>query len=51
MEKIVEDNLSSVDVALAELKEAWSKSLIAEEKFKSILQNYMQINIKEPNIT
>jgi type I restriction enzyme M protein len=51
VEKIVEDNLPSVDVALAELKEAWCKSLIAEEKFKSILQNYMQINIKEPNIT
>lgn len=44
-------NLPSVDVALGELKEAWSESLIAEEKFKSILQNYMQIDIKQPRIT
>jgi type I restriction enzyme M protein len=41
LEKIIEDNLPSVEEALEELKTAWEESLIAEEKFKSILKNYI----------
>jgi type I restriction enzyme M protein len=41
VEKIIEDNLPSVEVALADLKTAWNDSLKAEEKFKSILNNYI----------
>jgi type I restriction enzyme M protein len=41
VEKIIEDNLPSVEEALEELKTAWEESLIAEEKFKSILKNYI----------
>jgi len=37
----IEDNLPSVEVALADLKTAWAKSLKAEEKFKAILKNYI----------
>ncbi|HRG07311.1 MAG TPA: N-6 DNA methylase, partial [Cyclobacteriaceae bacterium] len=40
VEKVIEDNLPSVEVALTELKEAWNKSLEAEEKFKKILKSY-----------
>jgi type I restriction enzyme M protein len=38
VEKVIEDNLPSVEVALADLRKAWNESLIAEEKFKSILK-------------
>jgi type I restriction enzyme M protein len=41
VEKIIEDNLPSVDVALADLKTAWNESLNAEEKFKKILKEFM----------
>lgn len=41
VEKIIEDNLPSVEEALADLKEAWNESLIAEEKFKGILQKFI----------
>lgn len=41
MEKIIEDNLPSVEEALADLKTAWDASLQAEEKFKTILKNYI----------
>jgi len=34
VEKIIEDNLPSVEEALADLKVAWEESLKAEEKFK-----------------
>lgn len=40
VEKVIEDNLPSVDEALADLKAAWDKSLQAEEKFKGILSNF-----------
>ncbi len=40
VEKIIEDNLPSVEEAMADLKTAWNESLKAEEKFKSILKNY-----------
>ncbi len=36
VEKIIEDNLPSVEEALADLKTAWNESLQAEEKFKEI---------------
>lgn len=35
VEKIIEDNLPSVEEALANLKMAWNESLKAEEKFKT----------------
>ncbi|MDC7997031.1 type I restriction-modification system subunit M [Gilvibacter sediminis] len=41
VEKIIEDNLPSVEDALADLKQAWEESLIAEEKFKSILKKFI----------
>ena len=41
IEKVIEDNLPSVEVALADLKIAWNDSLKAEENFKSILNNYI----------
>jgi type I restriction enzyme M protein len=41
VEKIIEDNLPSVEEALADLKTAWDASLKAEEKFKSILNNFI----------
>jgi type I restriction enzyme M protein len=40
VEKIIEDNLPPVDVALADLKLAWNESLKAEEKFKKLLLNF-----------
>lgn len=40
VEKIIEDNLPSVEEALSDLKIAWQKSLEAEEKFKQILKNF-----------
>ncbi len=41
IEKIIEDNLPSVEEALSELKDAWEKSLEAEDKFKLILRNFI----------
>jgi len=41
VEKIIEDNLPSVEEALTDLKEAWKESQKAEERFKSILKNYI----------
>jgi type I restriction enzyme M protein len=40
VEKIIEDNLPSVEEALDDLKRAWETSLKAEEKFKSILKQF-----------
>jgi type I restriction enzyme M protein len=42
VEKIIEDNLPSVEEALADLKGAWNESLKAEEKFKSILSKFIE---------
>jgi len=42
VEKIIEDNLPSVEEALADLKEAWQASLEAEEKFKTILARFVE---------
>ncbi len=41
VEKVIEDNLPSVEEALADLKEAWEESLQAEEKFKTILKTFV----------
>ncbi len=41
VEKIIEDNLPSVEEALADLKIAWDESQKAEENFKSILSHFI----------
>jgi type I restriction enzyme M protein len=41
VEKVIEDNLPSVEQALADLKTAWDASLQAEEKFKATLKNFL----------
>jgi type I restriction enzyme M protein len=41
VEKIIEDNLPSVEVALSDLKTAWAESQKAEEKFKTILKAFI----------
>ena len=40
VEKIIEDNLPSVEEAMSDLKEAWKASQAAEERFKSILKRF-----------
>ena len=42
VEKIIEDNLPSVEEAMADLKQAWQASLEAEEKFKDILGKFIK---------
>lgn len=41
VEKIIEDNLPSVEEAMTDLKEAWQASLEAEDKFKTILKGFL----------
>jgi type I restriction enzyme M protein len=41
VEKIIEDNLPSVEEAMADLKTAWQASLDAEENFKSELEKFI----------
>ncbi len=41
VEKIIEDNLPSVEEALDDLKNAWQSSLEAEGKFKKLLKNFI----------
>lgn len=41
VEKIIEDNLPSVEEALNDLKLAWQESLKVEEKFKRTLQDFL----------
>jgi len=41
VEKIMEDNLPSVEEAMTDLKNAWDESLKAEEKFKEILKEFL----------
>lgn len=40
VEKVIEDNLPSVEEALADLRTAWQQSLEAEEKFKQVLNKF-----------
>lgn len=42
VEKITEDNLPSVEEAMADLKQAWQASLEAEEKFKQVLKGFLK---------
>jgi len=42
VEKIIEDNLPTVEEAMVDLKQAWQASLEAEEKFKMVLQKFIQ---------
>ncbi|MEL6624767.1 MAG: class I SAM-dependent DNA methyltransferase [Bacteroidota bacterium] len=42
VEKIIEDNLPTVEEALADLKVAWEESLKAEERFKEVLQKFIK---------
>ncbi len=44
VEKIIEDNLPSVEEAMADLKTAWEASVEAEEKFKSVLKGFILSN-------
>jgi type I restriction enzyme M protein len=41
VEKIIEDNLPSVEEAMADLKQAWQASQKAENKFKQILKGFL----------
>jgi type I restriction enzyme M protein len=41
VEKIIEDNLPSVEEALSDMKSAWEESQKAEEKFKTILKQFI----------
>ena len=45
VEKIIEDNLPSVEEALSDLKIAWNESLEAEAKFKKILNEFLQTKL------
>jgi type I restriction enzyme M protein len=42
VEKIIEDNLPSVEEAMEDLKQAWKASQEAEERFKTILNKFIQ---------
>lgn len=41
VEKVIEDNLPTVEEAFSDLKTAWNECLNAEEKFKTILKDYI----------
>ena len=41
VEKVIEENLPSVEKSMAELNKAWKVSLEAEEKFKSVLKGFL----------
>ena len=41
VEKIIEDNLPSVEEAMADLKQAWQASQEAEDKFKQVLARFL----------
>lgn len=41
VEKIIEDDLPTVEEAMADLKQVWQASLEAEEKFKTILREFL----------
>ena len=41
VEKVIEDNLPTVDEAMSDLKDAWQASLDAEEKFKEVLKRFV----------
>lgn len=41
IDKVIEDNLPSVEEAMEQLKEAWTESQDAEEKFKTLLNQHL----------
>ncbi len=41
IDKVIEDNLPSVEEAMEQLKSAWEASQKAENKFKKLLKNYL----------
>jgi len=41
VEKIIEDNLPSVEEAMVDLKTAWEESLKAEQQFKAVLKRFL----------
>ena len=41
VEKVIEDNLPTVEEAMSDLKDAWQANLEAEEKFKQILKGFL----------
>lgn len=41
VEKIIEDNLPTVEEAMTDLKAAWDECLKAEEKFKQVLARFV----------
>lgn len=41
VEKIIEDNLPSVEEALSDLKDSWAECLKAEKNFKKILKGFL----------
>jgi type I restriction enzyme M protein len=41
VEKVIEDNLPSVEEALADLKEAWEMAQLAEESFLKKLKQFI----------
>lgn len=41
VEKVIENNLPSVEEALADLKKVWNESMEVEEKLKKILKYYI----------
>ncbi|HCG6610703.1 TPA: SAM-dependent DNA methyltransferase [Vibrio parahaemolyticus] len=41
VEKIIEDNLPTVEEAMTNLKQAWQESLAAEAKFKEVLKRFL----------
>jgi len=41
IDKVIEDNLPSVEEAMQQLKEAWTASQQAENKFKALLEKYI----------
>lgn len=41
IDKIIEDNLPSVEEAMEQLKSAWEESVRAEEKFQKLLNHYI----------
>ncbi|WP_404400961.1 type I restriction-modification system subunit M [Idiomarina seosinensis] len=42
VENVIDDNLPSVEEAMADLKQAWEASVEAEEKFKKVLEQFVQ---------
>jgi type I restriction enzyme M protein len=42
VEKLIEDDLPTVEEAIVDLKEAWDESLAAEARFKTVLEKFLQ---------